>query len=239
MGMALQRYQSSLRYISVMECIVLTGYSRGLGAEVARLLRLSGDTTYIVYLGRKKPNEELSSLSMFVEADLSRPLDTAVFDVMKSLPISRMSFISNAGSIEPISPINRLTSRDIEASMFVNSISPMVIASRLSHICSEQGIQFRVLNITSGAAQRPVRGWGAYCSGKAGAKMFFDVMAEETSHDVIQYDPGVVDTQMQQIIRTAQKEDMPDVELFRGFLPDNKLRRGGDVAKEMLDLLGI
>eukprot|EP00957_Ditylum_brightwellii_P005530 424079-Ditylum_brightwellii.AAC.1 len=63
----------------------------------------------------------------------------------------------------------------------------------------------RVLHISSGASQKPYRGWGPYCTSKAGLNMIYRVLREELQPHNIHVGsvrPGVVDTPMQDQART-------------------------------------
>ena len=60
-----------------------------------------------------------------------------------------------------------------------------------------------VVNISSGAAKRPIEGWSAYCSAKAGLDMATRTLALEQSREtnpvrVLSFAPGIVDTRMQE-----------------------------------------
>lgn len=223
-----------------MECVVLTGYTRGLGAEVLRLLSGSQEPRHIICVGRQEPEFDDDNAITFIEADLSSVLNIDTFSIIDSLSFSRLIFISNAGVIEPIAPARKLEQKGIQSSIYVNMISPMVLASALSTICEEKHATLDVLNVSSGAASRAIQGWGTYCSGKAGVKMFFEVMNEEQENmHVIHFDPGVIDTEMQRTIRNTEQVDMPDVDVFRSFEADNRLRSPAVVAQELISLLEI
>jgi NAD(P)-dependent dehydrogenase (short-subunit alcohol dehydrogenase family) len=63
-----------------------------------------------------------------------------------------------------------------------------------------------VINVSSGAAHRPLQGWSAYCSAKAGLAMLTAALALETAQlgvRVFGLAPGVVDTEMQVTIRAS------------------------------------
>ena len=69
----------------------------------------------------------------------------------------------------------------------------------------------RVINVSSGAAEMPFAGWGAYSAAKAGLNMLTRVLAkEEPSLTVLAVKPGVVDTEMQATVRSAGKKSMPE-----------------------------
>ena len=63
-----------------------------------------------------------------------------------------------------------------------------------------------IVNLSSGAAHRPMEGWSAYCAGKAGLAMVTRCVHEEWSGHGIRafgFAPGVVDTDMQGAIRAS------------------------------------
>ena len=63
-----------------------------------------------------------------------------------------------------------------------------------------------IVNISSGAAYRPLEGWSAYCSGKAGLAMLTQAIALETAGKGIRvfgFSPGTIDTEMQVKIRAS------------------------------------
>ena len=63
-----------------------------------------------------------------------------------------------------------------------------------------------IVNLSSGAAHRPMEGWSAYCAGKAGLAMLTRAIHEEYAAQGIRvfgFAPGVVDTDMQGSIRAS------------------------------------
>ena len=147
-------------------------------------------------------------------------------------------FVSNASIIEPIAQSTELDLPDLERSMRINCITPLMIANSLAKIAKAQNRSLLVLNISSGAASRPVSGWQAYCTSKAAYKMGLDVMVAENSHvRVVHFDPGVMDTPMQELIRTQQVEDMPEVEVFRSYQQRGVLKAPLLIANELVQLI--
>jgi NAD(P)-dependent dehydrogenase (short-subunit alcohol dehydrogenase family) len=64
----------------------------------------------------------------------------------------------------------------------------------------------RIINLSSGAALRPLEGWSAYCAAKAGLAMLTRSLALEYGEAGIRafgFAPGVVDTDMQAEIRAS------------------------------------
>jgi len=63
-----------------------------------------------------------------------------------------------------------------------------------------------IVNVSSGAAHRPLEGWSAYCAGKAGLAMVTRSIALETAGKGIRifgFSPGTIDTDMQVTIRAS------------------------------------
>jgi len=61
-----------------------------------------------------------------------------------------------------------------------------------------------IINLSSGAAHRPLEGWSAYCAAKAGTAMLTAAVALEAGDGGVRvygFQPGVVDTSMQERIR--------------------------------------
>src|SRR3546814_17816377 len=92
--------------------------------------------------------------------------------------------------------------------MYVNFHGPIIILGACIRHASSHGAALHVLNISSGAAIRPLPGWGAYCASKAAIRHFFDVAEAEQTLDlsVRHFDPGVLDTRMQEIGRASCRE---------------------------------
>jgi benzil reductase ((S)-benzoin forming) len=95
--------------------------------------------------------------------------------------------------------------------------------------------QLTLVNISSGAAGRPIDNWSLYCSSKAFNQMFFDVAESEyQQHRFFNINPGVLDTGMQKDIRES---DFPDVIKFKELQKEGRLKSPIDVAKEILETI--
>jgi NAD(P)-dependent dehydrogenase (short-subunit alcohol dehydrogenase family) len=62
-----------------------------------------------------------------------------------------------------------------------------------------------IINVSSGAAYRPLEGWSSYCAAKAGLAMMTRSIALETSGRIriFGFSPGTIDTDMQVKIRAS------------------------------------
>jgi benzil reductase ((S)-benzoin forming) len=227
--------------------VILSGPTRGLGRALFDQLRYQGfrtvglgrDLGRIAALVRSEP-----ALIQLVEVDLGAASDaltnalSEVDHLLSTSSLGPLAFISNASIIEPIVQAAELTFTGLDRAMRINCLAPLMIANFLTKIAQEQGRTLLILNISSGAASRPIRGWQAYCTSKAAYKMGLDVLAAENSHiQVIHFDPGVMDTSMQDLIRTQDVKDMPEFEVFRAYREKGTLKEPVAVAGELIQLI--
>jgi NAD(P)-dependent dehydrogenase (short-subunit alcohol dehydrogenase family) len=113
--------------------------------------------------------------------------------------------VNNAGVIEPIASIAdsdpAAWARNVAINLSgafnaVRAVLPGMIAAGGGTI----------INVSSGAAIRPLEGWSAYCSAKAGLAMLTQAIALETNGQgvrVFGFQPGTTDTDMQVAIRAS------------------------------------
>ncbi|MDQ7029490.1 MAG: SDR family NAD(P)-dependent oxidoreductase [Ardenticatenia bacterium] len=187
--------------------VMVTGASRGIGAATARWLGRAGAT--VVVVARTEPAlrrtaeevERLGGRALALAGDVSdaefchRVVDQAVttFGHLDAL-------VNNAAVLEPIA---RVAEADVVAWRYaveVNLVAPFFLTREaLPALRAARG---RLINISSGAAHHPIAAWSAYCATKAGLHLFTQVVAlEEPQVIAISVHPGVVDTEMQALIR--------------------------------------
>ncbi len=199
--------------------VVITGASRGLGAGMAAHLAAGG--ALLGLCARSEPSAPAGALSRAVDVTDAAALAAFTVEVADAFgPIDL--WVGNAGVLEPIGPL-----RDADPAAFATNVTVNVagVANgaiaylRHRHAVGGGGA---LVNISSGAGGSPYRGWAAYCASKAAVDMLTRVIAaEETGSGtrVLAVAPGVVDTDMQALIRSTPADDFPDVERF------NELRR--------------
>jgi NAD(P)-dependent dehydrogenase (short-subunit alcohol dehydrogenase family) len=225
------------------ETAVLTGASRGLGSHL--LQELLAREIRVIAVGRNTQalrgaggDDRLALL----EFDLGAAGDPAAGAALAqalgdrldaAAGCSRLTFIGNAGAVEPIGPSSTLEAAALLQAIAVNFAAPALLSVACARWAARMAVPFRVLNVSSGAASRPLGGWAAYCSTKAAARMFHAVQGIEGC-DVVQIDPGVLDTGMQATIREADPADFPDVARFRELERSGALRDPRAVAREIV-----
>ena len=221
-----------------MNTIILTGSNKGLGSELKELLsssKFSGDKK--IFISRQKIGSRSYALTEFISLDLS---DRTVN--FKNIHLDKKSkaviFINNAGTIEPISQTLETDLSDVERAMYVNFWSPLKLSKHLAIEAQQIKSKLIIINITSGAAIRPINGWLGYCVSKSAIKMALNVMAEECEYiKLYHFDPGVMDTDMQKKIRSSNKESMKDVLEYRELSKLKQLKDPKNVAEEIIELI--
>lgn len=224
--------------------IIITGASRGLGFELLDLL-IAADARPIALGRRLHPGHETAvakNACIFVAADFSALPSLDQIDLASALPqtADEIVLISNAGVVEPIGTLGVVDAASLAAAFAVNALAPAILARKLLATADVLGARLRILNISTGAARRPLPGLAAYCASKGAAMMILDCLAEERSDVAIEHiDPGVLDTDMQSVLRGADDLALPERQTFLKFETEGKLRHPRDVAREILTQAGL
>ena len=189
--------------------VVITGASRGIGAEAARVFAAAGANVALI----ARSSDAIEKLAAEIgEQAIALTCDVASYaSVEGAIAKAKETFgsvdilINNAGVIEPIAhlasadPDEWGTVIDINLKGVFNgmrAVLPMMIASGGGSI----------LTISSGAAHGPVEAWSHYCASKAAVKMLTECVNKENGADGIRaigLSPGTVATQMQVEIKAS------------------------------------
>jgi benzil reductase ((S)-benzoin forming) len=108
----------------------------------------------------------------------------------------------------------------------------------INHVRSRDG-EGVLINISSGASTSAYAGWGAYCAGKSAVDMLTEVAQieeEECGLRAYSVAPGIIDTDMQELIRSTDAANFPLVEKFHELKRDDAFSSVEFVARSLLDL---
>lgn len=223
---------------------VVTGASRGLGLALARGLLASGAT--VITLARHT-NPELAEEArrhgarlQQLESDLSRTssIEAAAEIMSTALPLdaARYLLVNNAGTVDPVSLAEGLSDATaIERAFNLNVTSAMVLTAAFLRSAPAHADR-RIVNISSGAGRKPTAGWPVYCATKAALDHYTRVLATEAPGvRIAALAPGVVDTAMQQHIRSSDRQQFPDLDRFVQLHEQKQLASPEAVARKILD----
>lgn len=188
---------------------VITGASKGIGAEAARAFAAAGAN--VVLLARSEgPITELAS--EIGENALAVGCDVSDYEaVTKATAAAKSKFgqidilIGNAGIIDPI---GHLAQADPAAWGKTIDINLKGVMHGMHAVLPDMVAQGggTIITVSSGAAHGPVEGWTAYCSSKAGAYMLTratDKEYRDRGIRVLGLSPGTVATDMQREIKAS------------------------------------
>ncbi len=201
-----------------MQTFFITGTSRGLGRALAMHL-LDDPAAHVIGLARtcsitheRYQHESIDLTNLYAVQNSQFQLDEQT---------NRATLINNAGSIHPIAPVGRLDGPALIDNLAINLISPALLMNNFIRDTEKLNIPRLIINISSGAGRKPVDAWSVYCAGKAGLDMFSRVVHTEqplygTRHPVRIFSiaPGVVDTAMQQQIRSVASQNFANRDRF-------------------------
>jgi len=225
---------------------VVTGASRGIGRAICQLLVKN---RYLV-IGLARDSNELQSLNEILKGFDNRcevfACDFSDSDQVKQIGNELKNkfpkingVIHNAGIIDPIASISNCSNDEWSDLIQVNLIAVQQLTRQIypSMVNSQR---CRVTTISSGAAVNSVESWSAYCTSKAGLEMWTKCLALEGEKDnisAISIAPGIVDTGMQDAIRSVSVEDFPMHPRFVDFKNSGQLKSPEFVAEKLIPLL--
>jgi NAD(P)-dependent dehydrogenase (short-subunit alcohol dehydrogenase family) len=191
---------------------IVTGSSRGIGAGIARALGQAGVAVMVTGRDAAQAAETAAGIVASggrAEATACDVADYAQVERLVAQTRERLGpidiLVNNAGIIEPIGPLIDSEPAAWARNILVNIVGGYhaVRAVVPEMLAAGRGI---VVNVSSGAAHRPLEGWGAYATGKAGIAMAMRALALETAGRGLRVhglSPGSVDTDMQGLIRAS------------------------------------
>lgn len=195
--------------------VIITGASRGLGAAIAKIAAKLG--AKVVLNARSADALETVAQSiqdeggtaLAVPADVSQPDECQYLVDAAVSQFGRLdALVNNAGILHPIAPIADAEPLGWQENLGINLLGPVLLTqAALPHLRQRNG---RAIHISSGAAINAIPGWGAYSVAKAGLNHFNKILAaEEPNITTLTVRPGVVDTEMQALIRNEGSGAMP------------------------------
>ncbi len=230
---------------------ILTGASRGMGLAMAEQLLDAGHDLLCI---SRKHNDALvlraSRTGRRCEQwphDLSQP-ETAAARLeiwlagLAVADIASVTLINNAGLLPRIAPLSAIPAAELASALRVDLEAPMLLTSAFLRATQSWPVPRKVLNISSGLGRRPMASQAAYCAAKAGMDLFTRCMAlEEAAHPngakVCSLAPGVIDTDMQVFLRSADANQFPDIGNFVGMKDKGVLSSPSDAAAKVLAVL--
>jgi benzil reductase ((S)-benzoin forming) len=226
-----------------MHYYLITGASQGLGRALAQAL-LERPDTHVLGISRHATIEHPRYQHQPLDLSDIEAVEHNLSKIFLARPDAQsITLINNAGTLGEIGYVGELPNEHFQFVFDLNVVAPaMLMNTFLSTYGNLGGIPRTILNISSGAAQRPVDGWAAYSASKAALNSLAETAQKEqdlrgTGVRIWALSPGVVDTAMQAHIRTAEVAQFSEQEKFAGLHAEGQLQSPEDVAIRTLEWL--
>ena len=230
---------------------ILTGASRGMGAAIAE--QLLEPANVLLCLSRQH-SDTLAAQAAAAGArceqwqvDLAQPVEAAArlqawLAALDAPGFASATLINNAAALTRIGAIDDCTDAELAAAMRVGLEAPVLLSAAFLRATRGWPATKRVLNISSGLGRRAMAGQASYCALKAGLDHFTRALALDEAQRrggarVVSLAPGVIDTDMQAQLRSADPAGFPDQATFIGWQRDGQLASPRQAAASVLAYL--
>lgn len=230
---------------------IITGASRGMGLAMAEQLIDAGHDLLCISrshsdaLGQRATAKRVRCEQW--PQDLARPEVAALrlegwLAGMDAAPFATVTLINNAGLVTRMVPLSQTPAAELAEGLRVDLEAPLLLTSVFLRGTSGWPGQRKVLNISSGLGRRPMASAALYCAAKAGMDHFTRCVALEEALQpngarVCSLAPGVIDTDMQVQLRSADAGQFPDVGNFIGLKEKGMLSSPAEAAARVLAVL--
>ena len=211
---------------------IVTGAGRGLGRAVAETLAALGAAVVLASRNAPELDEVVKVIKRSGGKALAQTADVADERQVQDLALATARWVGPAsilvncaGMVDPMAPLARS-----DPALWLRNVAINVGGTYLPTRAVLPGMLDRgfgrIVNISSGAATRPSAGWTAYSAAKAAVVQLTRSLAleiEGTGVTACAFNPGGMDTEMQERIRRVSASDFPRADEYRGLAHEGKL----------------
>lgn len=218
---------------------IITGASRGIGAEIARTLAGAGAKVVVNYLGNQKAAEavcatiaEIGGESLPVRADVSNPAEMRkLFDAAIER-FSRLDVLVNNAGVLISRNMAEISDEDFDRVLNINVKSVFYALREASTRLADGG---RVVSLSSTVTRLMLPNYGAYAASKGAVEQLTRVFAKEQGARGVTANivsPGPVSTEM---FTTGKSEET--IKRMAGMSFIGRVGEPQDIARVVLFLV--
>lgn len=231
-----------------MKISIITGASRGLGLAMAQQRLDSGYR--VLAIARATPPVEHPALEAW-RADLADAAPVAArleawLAAQPAADVTAVELINNAGVISRLAPLDGVAADDLANALRVGLEAPLLLSAAFLRATAGWAASRKLLLISSGLGRRAMAGSASYCTAKAGMDHLARAVALEqqalqaaggNGARVCSLAPGVIDTDMQVQLRSADAAAFPERSRFEALKTGGALDSAATAAAKCLRVL--
>ena len=228
-----------------MHLSIVTGSSRGLGlALTEQLLQRGHRVLAIARSTTSPPGPENDALEAW-RADLADAAPVAA-QLQQWLAgqgaASSVTLINNAGVVSTPGPLGDSDLAELSTAIRVGLESAVLLSAAFLHATAAWTVPRKIVLVSSGLGRRAMAGSASYCAAKAGMDHLARAVALEEAGRangarIVSLAPGIIDTDMQVTLRTADPARFPERDRFLGFKTAGQLDSPATAATKLLRYL--
>jgi benzil reductase ((S)-benzoin forming) len=220
----------------------ITGTSKGIGQALTEKV-LAAENTFVYGISRNATVQHPRYHHQPLDLSDITALRNNLFKLFPALPdAEKVVLVNNAGVVGEIGYVGALPTDNFEFVFNVNVNAPAILMNDFISAYAELHCPKVIVNISSGAGQRPIDGWSAYCASKAALDMLSRTCQQEqelsgSGLKVFALSPGVVDTAMQEHIRASDAAQFSSRQRFVELHANQELLPPATVAGRIVQLI--
>jgi NAD(P)-dependent dehydrogenase (short-subunit alcohol dehydrogenase family) len=228
-----------------MHLSIVTGSSRGLGLALTEQLLQRGHRVLAIARGETALPVPAGGELLVWRADLADPVPVAArlqqWLAGHATPTSA-TLINNAGVVSTPGPLAEGDLAELSAAVRVGLESALLLTAAFLRATAAWPVPRKVVLVSSGLGRRAMAGSASYCAAKAGMDHLARAVALEEAERpngarIVSLAPGIIDTDMQVTLRTADRTRFPERDRFLGFKTAGQLDSPATAATKLLRYL--